>query len=150
MVKIDQAFCLAHGQVGGLAALGLCEVMLGAAAILTVAQLGVTAMTLAFIAAFFVMWPLRVRRVAKVAQVAPLVLARPQMMPFICAALMAGAVKILVHFMAGLTPFSLLVAGTGFGILVYGVLSWMFMGERITRLRALIPAMGRYRSSKPN
>lgn len=150
VVKIDQAFCLAHGQVGGLAILGLCEVLLGAAVALIVAQLGVTAMTLAFVAAFLVMWPLRVRRVAAVAQMAPLVLAQPQLRPFICAALMAGAVKALTYFMAGFSPLLLLVAGTCFGILIYAALSLIFMGDRLARLRALVSAIGRGRSLKSN
>lgn len=150
VVKIDQAFCLAHGQVGGLAALGLCEVMLGAIATLMLVQMGITAMTLAFIGAFFVMWPLRIRRVAKVTQVAPLALVRPQLIPFICAAVMAGAVTILAQLMAGFTPLTILVAGTFFGIVIYGALSLMFMGDRLVRLRALFPAMGHRRSPKSN
>lgn len=150
VVKIDQAFCLAHGQVGGLAALGLCEVMLGAAATLMLVQMGVTAMTLALVSAFFVMLPLRVRRVAKIARVAPRALVQPQVLPFICAAIMAGAVALLAHLLAGFAPLTILVVGIFFGTVVYGALSLMFMGDRLVRMRALVPAMGRRRSSKPS
>lgn len=150
VVKIDQAFCLAHGQVGGLAVLGLGEVLLGAVAILLLVQMGVTAMTLAFLSAFLVMWPLRVRHVAKIAQVAPLALARPQLRPFISAAVMACAVTLLAQAMAGFAPFSILAAGTFFGIVIYAALSLMFMGDRLVRLRALFPEIGRRRAPKSN
>lgn len=150
VVKIDQAFCLAHGQVGGLAVLGLCEVMLGAAATLMLVPMGVTAMTLALIAAFLVMLPLRVRRVAKIAQIAPLALVQPQVLPFICAALMAGAIALLAQLMAGFTPLPILIAGTFLGIVVYGALSRVLMSDRLVRMRALGPAMGRRHSSRPS
>lgn len=150
VVKIDQAYCLAHGQIGGLAVLGICEVILGAIGTLIAAKMGIVAMTWAFISAFLLMWPLRAGSAAKVAQLSPAALVRPQVMPFVCSAAMAWAVSSMAQLMPSFSPIIILLAGTLLSIATYGGLSLIFMGDRLVRLRAIIPAIFPRRSPKAN
>jgi len=133
--KLQQAFCLATGHVGKLFALSASEAVLGAALMLAWAQYGLVAVAAAFVARYYLLWPIRFHIVKKIADVAIWQYFKVFISPFAAAATMAGAVLGWQHFMAGrLSELVMLVSAVIIGIAVYGTILLATMQRRVRRI----------------
>lgn len=141
--KLQQAFCLAMGHVGKLFALSFCEVVLGIALMLVAGRYGLVAVAAAFVARYYLLWPVRFYIVRKTADVAIWQYCKIFILPFAVSSVMAGAVVGWQYFMVGrLSDPAMLITAIMIGMAVYAAIVWTAMPGRVRRIVLFIKAGG--------
>ena len=136
--KVQQTYCLAAGKVGVLALLAWCEVGLAATLIYLAVTFGLTAVATAFVAAFLVVWPLRFRNLATIANLGPVQLAGVHTLPMTMAVVMAVGVWLLSNWLAEPSNAVILGLGTLTGIVIFVVLALLLSRDRLQLLRSFM------------
>ncbi|GAB4385645.1 lipopolysaccharide biosynthesis protein [Albidovulum sp.] len=129
---VQQSFCLAAGRAGAITLLTWANVALGAVLMLGAARWGLVAITAAFVAAHYLLWPLRYRLVARIGGMDAAPLVNCNIVPALATAVMAGAV-ILVHRALAAAPLGLdLALSILAGIVVFAALTLLLMRDRLS------------------
>ncbi len=136
--KVQQTYCLAAGRVGILALLAWCEVGLSITLIYLTVPFGLPAVTAGFVVAFLVLWPLRFRNLAAIANLKAGTLMRLHIAPFFLAAIMAAGVYLVSHQLAETSGLIVLVTGTLSGLVLFAGLAFFFLRDRLEVLRSFI------------
>lgn len=136
--KVQQTYCLAVGKVGVLALLAWCEVGLAATLIYLAVSLDLTAVAAAFVAGFLIVWPLRFRNLAAIADIGPGQLARVHILPMTITVVMTVSVWLLANWLEGSSNAVILGLGTLTGILIFTVLTLLLLRNRLHLLRSFL------------
>lgn len=136
--KVQQTYCLAAGKIGVLALLAWGEFGLAATLIYLAVPFGLTAVATAFVAAFLIVWPLRYRNLATIAGVGPVQLARVHTAPMIMAGVMAAGVSLQTNWLEGFSSAAILGLGTLTGLIVFAVLTFFLLRDRLDLLRSFL------------
>lgn len=141
--KLQQAFCLAMGHPGKLFALAFGEMVLGAALMLAGSRYGLMAVAGAFVARYYLLWPIRFYIVKQIADVAIWRYLRIFILPLAVSAVMAGAVVGWQHVMADrLSGILMLVSAVVIGVAVYAAITWTAMPDRVRRVLLFVKSGG--------
>lgn len=128
--KQHQAFSLAKGRAGALAALTWVEAAAIAVVIYVVLPRGLDMATLAQVLVLGALWPIRFVVIARMAGISALELARPHVAPVVSCLIMAGLVAWSLDLWVGLPDQGKLVLGGAMGVVIYGVLTLAIMRDR--------------------
>ncbi|MCA8880220.1 MAG: oligosaccharide flippase family protein [Rhodobacteraceae bacterium] len=135
---IEQAFCLALGRVGYLAALGWIAAGTAAAVAYLSSPGGLPAMTGAFVAVYYVLWLARIWFVARLADLEAGSLLRLHAVPATAGLTMAAVVWAVLQTLGAGPPVVAIGLGALSGAAVYGAIAWYTMRDRLMLLRSYV------------
>lgn len=135
---VQQSFCLAAGRAGEIMGLAWANALLAAGLMAVAAPWGLTAIAAAFVAAHYLVWPLRYRLVARIGQVPAWPLVACKLRPALAAAAMGLAVVATRRILAGQPVALELGAAVVAGIAVYVALALVMMRDRMGLLLSMI------------
>ena len=133
--RVQQSFCLAAGQVGSLTVLAWAEVVLGVLMILIASRWGLLAVSLAFVARYYLLWPIRFRIVASLGGMSASALAMLFLRPAALALVMALAVMLVDRVLDFEVQVLRLIFAITVGLTVFGLGVITFMPDRLALLR---------------
>jgi len=128
---VNQSFCLAAGRARALTMIAWVEVALGGAMIWAVSGIGITAMSTAFVASFFVLWIVRLRIVAGIAGIALSSLLTIHLLPILGATVMTVVILATNALFADAPATALMLGGILLGLATFGLFSALFMRDRL-------------------
>lgn len=138
VATVQQSFCLAVGQAGGITVLTWGIVALAAALMLVAARWGLVAITGAFVLAHYVLLGFRYRLVARLGDLAAMPMVSCNLVPALAAAAMAAVVVVVHRAMSG-APLAIDVAVSILtGVLVFAALTLVLMRDRIGLFRSYL------------
>ncbi|MFB3079692.1 MAG: oligosaccharide flippase family protein, partial [Lysobacterales bacterium] len=135
---VNQSFCLAAGRVRAITIVAWFEVGLAAGLIWVFSRQGIAAMSIAFVASFYVLWIVRIWIVSSIAEVPLRLLLGIHVMPLLGAGMMAAVVQWATAPFASYSGVGLLAGGVLLGIVFFGAYSALFMRDRLMLLRSFI------------
>ena len=138
--KVHQAYCLAMGQARATALLAWAEALAASGLVWLAAPFGPMAVAGAVVAAFLLLWGLRLRTVAALAGLSAPRLARVHLPPLIGAGLMAALVHFAPPWLGATRPIAALGLGAGLGALAFFLFALAFMPDRLRLLRGFLAA----------
>lgn len=132
--KVQQSFCLAAGRIGRLSALAWAEVFLATVLVILVSSLGLTAVTAAFVASYLLIWILRFRNIALIADVPIGQVAGVHLIPALLALVMGVSVFLSLRILEPMSTVSQVMFGTLGGALIYLGLAAIALRDRLRSL----------------
>ena len=136
--KIHQAFCLAAGRATATSVLGWVEVMLAVALAWLLRGWGVAGMAAGVVLAFYLLWPLRVHVVSRIAGLSLAQIMQTHILPLAGALLMALAVRGALMVLPQMRPMFNVISGTLAGLITFGLFAAIFMPDRLAILKTLL------------
>lgn len=134
IAKVQQSFCLAAGRAGPITLLAWAGVGLGAAMILAAATSGLFAIAVAFVAAHYLLWGLRFRVVARLAELPVAAFLTCHLRPLLASAVMALVVALVARASGGTGLAPGLALSVAAGVAVFAALTIGFMRDRLRLL----------------
>lgn len=138
IAKVQQSFCLAAGRAGPITLLAWAGVGLGAAMVLVAAAFGLLAIAVAFVASHYLLWGLRFRVVARLADLPVAAFLSCHLRPLGASAIMAVAVVLVARETAGAAPVVRVAISVAAGVVVFAGLTLGFMRDRLRLLISLV------------
>jgi len=136
--KIHQAFCLAAGRAGPTALVAWLDVALSALLVWLLAPWGGTAMSAGIVLGLLILWIVRFIIVGAAAGIGPWALAKCHVAPLLAASGMAAGVGLLLSQLGPYSPLVTVLAGATFGAFIFGILTMVFMADRLKILMQFV------------
>ena len=129
--KVQQAYCLAAGRAGQVTLVTWAEAILGILLIWIFASYGIAAVAIVFSLRFYLLWPIRFKIVENLGGGSLSDTLKTTLKPAIISLIMAAITLAITQILA-LNPLLSLIIGTISGALIFGLLTTLFMRDRLT------------------
>lgn len=139
--KVQQAYCLGAGRAGQVTLVSWAEALLGIVLIWVFSGQGITVVAVLFVLRFYLLWPFRFAIVQRLGGGATSGFIAPILRP----SLITVAMAIVMYLATGLFPESPLIQlflGTLVGSIVFGLLTTLFMRDRLDTAIGLAKGQG--------
>lgn len=140
--RLQQAYCLGRGFVGGLYKLSGAEAVLGIVLMVCAAPYGLTAVGIAFVGRYLILWPIRFVIVKRISGTNIVGFLKCLLAPMFASLAMAICV-LLWKFLVGdkLADSVLLISSAGIGAFAFSGFAWFVMRAHVLRLMSFFKSM---------
>lgn len=148
--RIHEAYCLATGRVTGMLLFSIVEFSLGLILIVAAAPYGVVAVAVAAVARYLLIWPIRIRYITRLVNIASWRYAASLATPAAIAGAMCATVVAARQLFLAQLPVALdLTSSVVLGLVIYGTLVMVFLRARVVEALGFLPLRRRTAAGAP-